>query len=150
MILRQINPKARGEAQQVGGYWHLHLHLDAGGLFLVPIFSSASPSHPVLTPACMQLHMDEAVAWMRCLSLNSSSRAATLLAQRRAAAGGVGDIGGARLAAGPRQTRVPAAERREVWRIMQVRMEGERQPAPFFCRLLIDTHRNCSMPAYRR
>jgi hypothetical protein len=64
-----------------------------------------------------QLHLEETCSWLRCLSLNSSARAATLLAQRRVAAGG--GAGAGRAAAAARQSRVPAAERREIWRIMQ-------------------------------
>jgi hypothetical protein len=64
-----------------------------------------------------QLHVEETCSWLRCLSLNSSTRAATLLAQRRTAAGG--GSGAGRAAAAARQLRVPAAERREIWRIMQ-------------------------------
>lgn len=72
----------------------------------------------------LQLHMEETCSWLRCLSLNSSARAAALLAQRRAAAGAGG--GGGLVARNPRPPRVPAAERREMWRVMQVREEGER------------------------
>lgn len=65
-------------------------------------------------PHPVQHHMEETCAWLRCLSLNTSARAATLLAQRHGAAGG---LGGGRA---PRPPRLPAAERREVWRVVQV------------------------------
>lgn len=52
--------------------------------------------------------MDETCAWLRCLSLDASTRAATLLA------GGAGRTGQ------QRQARTPAAERREIWRVLQV------------------------------
>lgn len=60
----------------------------------------------------LQLHLEETCAWLRCLSLNSSARAEALLAQRSAAGG--------RAVGAARQPRVPAAERREIWRAMQV------------------------------
>lgn len=68
------------------------------------------------------LHLAETCAWLRHLSLDASTRAAALLAQRASARGG----SGARRAGGGvvRPPRVPAAERREVWRSMQARGQG--------------------------
>lgn len=58
------------------------------------------------------LHLAETCAWLRCLSLSASTRAAALLAARHA--------GGGREGGAPRTPRVPAAaERREVWRLMR-------------------------------
>jgi hypothetical protein len=72
----------------------------------------------------LQLHLEETCAWLRCLSLNSSARAEALLAQR-SAAGGRAVGGGA-----ARQQRVPAAERREIWRAMQVGSGVPRSHSP--------------------
>lgn len=62
----------------------------------------------ILYAISLQHHMDETCAWLRCLSLDASTRAATLLA------GGAGRTGQ------QRQARTPAAERREIWRVLQV------------------------------
>ncbi|KAI3425137.1 hypothetical protein D9Q98_008908 [Chlorella vulgaris] len=67
--------------------------------------------NPTAWKAAEQLHLEETCAWLRCLSLNSSARAEALLAQRSAAGG--------RAVGAARQPRVPAAERREIWRAMQ-------------------------------
>lgn len=69
--------------------------------------------------------MEETCSWLRCLSLHTSARAGALLAQRRAAAGGGGGGGGA-AARTTRPPRVPAAERRELWRIVQASRAGQR------------------------
>lgn len=69
---------------------------------------------PLFSTILLQHHLDETCAWLRCLSLDASTRAATLLAQQQAAAG---TAGRGRLT---RQARTPAAERREIWRVLQV------------------------------
>ncbi|PRW33616.1 PHD zinc finger-containing [Chlorella sorokiniana] len=70
-----------------------------------------------------QHHLDETCAWLHCLSLDASTRAATLLAQRQSAGGGAGRAGAAR------QARTPAVERREIWRVLQelIRRVEQRQ-----------------------
>lgn len=69
---------------------------------------------PLFSTILLQHHLDETCAWLRCLSLEASTRAATLLAQQQAAAGAAGR------GRPTRQARTPAAERREIWRVMQV------------------------------